>query len=155
MTARRPLFERCQGPGAIALDRLVEKADQRVAALQEEYGEDFQTFANNIESAAKAALAEQDSDDLRARLLAAILDGASSAAMAGYQSVSAIGMHLHDCLSQYGLQDPGIAQFVALHLDAMRGAAKWRAADWTKVLGELRQAAAVMGERHKLHRPQD
>lgn len=149
MTMKQSLFERCQGPGAISISAMVEKADRRIAALKDEYGDDFHALADNIEIVAQSAFADRGSTAQQALLLAAIQDIASSAATAGYVSVSAIASHLHDCLTQNGLLDFGSPQIVALHIDAMRGAAKSRSADWTRVLGELRQAASVIGERLK------
>jgi hypothetical protein len=149
MTGKRSLFERCQGPGAVAIAELVNRADERVAAMAEHYGDDFLTLADTIESAARAVFAGESTPAQRAELLATVQDITSSAATAGYKSVSAIASHLHDCLERHGLHDSGSARFVTLHVDAMRGAAKWRSADWSAVLEELRQAATVLGDKHK------
>jgi hypothetical protein len=145
MTMRKTLFERCQGPGAVPLSALIARADARVAEIVERYGEDFHGLLDTIETEANAALAGKA--DRQAALMAAVQDVASSAATAGYHSVSAIAAHLNHCLGRHGLGGLGSARFVTLHIEAMRGAARSRASDWKPVLEELRQAASALDGR--------
>jgi HPt (histidine-containing phosphotransfer) domain-containing protein len=146
------LLDRCQGPGAIDICTLVNRAQQAAENVCRDYSA---YLLEKLHSIKELIVARRDVEILtedHQALLQEVRDLRSSAAMAGYDWIAQCSQSLENSLATREVFDTDLQVIISLHLDAIELAARGKCtSEELRLLeSELKRAVETQGRANVL-----